>query len=105
MINLVRLPPVSGLPIKAYFNLGWYAKVLLVEILGAYVKGCDFGKRRWRSETALFDVFDFIVRDQMLRNTLDGERKCLGMDGLKNADYPKEENEYLFNHTTRFELV
>jgi hypothetical protein len=45
MVNIVCLPPVSGLAIKTYLDLGWYAKVLLVEIFRADVERCDLGKR------------------------------------------------------------
>ena len=78
MINLVRLSPISGLAIKTHFDLGCYTKVLLVEIFRTDVERCDLGEGRWRSETALFDVLNFVVRDKMLGYAVDGERERLG---------------------------
>lgn len=49
----------------------------LVEVLWADVEGGKLWKRRRGTKTALFDVLDFVVGDEVLRDAAYGEGKGL----------------------------
>jgi hypothetical protein len=51
--------------------------MLFVEILWTDVQGGKFGKGRGTSKTAVLDIFDFIVRYQVLRYASNSQGKCL----------------------------
>jgi hypothetical protein len=48
-----------------------------VEIFRADVKWCKFRERWWRTETAVLHIFDFVIWNEMLGYTPDGQGKGL----------------------------
>jgi len=48
-----------------------------VKVFRADVQGSEFRQRRGTAKAAVLNIFDFIVRDQVLRYPADGQRKRL----------------------------
>jgi hypothetical protein len=51
--------------------------VSLVKVLWTNVEGGELGQRGGGTKTTLFDVFYFVVRDEVLRHTAYGKGECL----------------------------
>ena len=50
-----------------------------VEVFGGDLEGGEFGEGRGRAQAALFDVFDFVVGDEVLGDAADREGERLGL--------------------------
>ena len=76
-LDVVRLAAVARHAVHTDFYLGRVAEMRFVEILGADVQGRKLGVRRGGTEPSSLDVFDLVVRDEVLRDAANGQRECL----------------------------
>ena len=76
-IDVVCLATIPRDAVDAYLDLGWIAKVGLVEVLWADVERGELGQRGRRTQAALLDIFDLVVGDEVLRDAAYGEGEGL----------------------------
>ena len=71
-VDVVSLTAVTRDTINANFHFGRVAEVRLVQVFGANCKRRKLWQRRRRPQTALLDILDLVVRDQVLCDAIDG---------------------------------
>jgi hypothetical protein len=79
-LHIVSLSAIPGNAINADFDFRRISKMGLLQVLGADVEGREFGVRRCCAESALFHVFNFVIRYEMLGNAADSQGKSLRGD-------------------------
>jgi hypothetical protein len=72
-LDVVSLPAIPRDTIDANFDFGRISKMGLLQIFRADVERREFGIGRCRAKPALFHVFDFIIRYEVLGNAADGQ--------------------------------
>ena len=76
-VDVVGFTPVAWDAIHPNFDLGRIPEVRLVQVFRTNGQRRQLGQRRWRTEAALLDVLDLVVRDQVLCDPTNGERERL----------------------------